>query len=45
MMNIIKKFAEEFNEKKASIICGMAMMCGNANAYAMYEAMTNADRK
>jgi hypothetical protein len=45
MINVIKKFAEAFNESKASVICGMAMMCGNANAYAMYEAMTNADRK
>jgi hypothetical protein len=45
MMNVIKKFAEAFNENKASVICGMAMMCGNANAYAMYAAMTNADRK
>jgi hypothetical protein len=45
MMNVIKKFAEAFNENKASVICGMAMMCGNANAYAMYAAMTNAECK
>jgi hypothetical protein len=45
MMNVIKKFAEAFNENKASLICGMAMMNGCSNVYTMYKAMNNADRK
>jgi plastocyanin domain-containing protein len=40
MMNVFKKFAEAYNENKAAVICGMAMMNGNTNVYSLYEALT-----
>jgi plastocyanin domain-containing protein len=41
MMNVFKKFAEAYNENKAAVICGMAMMNGNTNVYPLYEALTD----
>jgi hypothetical protein len=41
MMNIIKKFAEAYNENKLTVICGMSMMTGNTNIYQLYKAMTD----
>jgi hypothetical protein len=45
MMNVFKKFAEAYNENKATVICGMAMMSGNVVVYPIYEAMTNANNQ
>jgi plastocyanin domain-containing protein len=45
MMNVFKKIVEAYNENKVTVICGMAMMSGNANVYPLYEAMTDASNK
>jgi hypothetical protein len=45
MMNVLKKFAEAYNENKAVVICGMAMMNGSTNVYPLYKAMTDASNK
>jgi hypothetical protein len=38
---LIQKFAEAYNENKASMLCGMALMSGYPIAFTMYKTMTH----